>query len=248
MRAIEGLDGQDTRVAGQVCPTSGPGSKDLHPHHSAGRVLADTWRRNAGLCLAALSMVVLPLTLTGCGGGGTTTVVSTGKSAGPTPASGVSAAIARVQSAYGGLAQVTQLGALPGWVTIGANGKSVALVITTSGTTFNGASNGKMTITVPQGWKISVTDQNMTGIAQSLVIAAQTKTPLPSTGFMPALTGAATVHPATGRPKGEQKFSFTASQAGNYIMVSDVPGQADSGLWDHFDISATAKLPTVSIG
>jgi hypothetical protein len=156
--------------------------------------------------------------------------------------------IGRVQSVYGGLSNLGQAALLPAWVTVGANGKSVALLITTSGVAFNGASNGRMTITVPQGWQVSITDRNTTSVAQSLVIATQAKTPLPTTGFTAALTGAATAHPATALAKGSQQFSFAASQAGDYIMVSDVPGSARAGLWDHFDVSATAKMPAVALG
>ncbi len=105
-----------------------------------------------------------------------------------------------------------------------------------------------MTVTVPQGWQVSITDRNTTSVAQSLVIATQAKTPLPTTGFTPALTGAATAHPATGQAKSSQQFSFVASRAGDYIMVSDVPGSGKDGLWDHFDVSATAKVPAVAIG
>jgi hypothetical protein len=199
--------------------------------------------------LLAVSLLVLPLTLAGCGGGGTTAAnTSGGKAPGPTPTSALASVIGKVRSAYGGLANLGQAGLVPAWVTLGANGKSVALLITTSGFAFNGASNGTMTITVPQGWQVSITDRNTTSVAQSLVIATQAKTPLPSSGFAAALTGAATAHAATGQAKGSQQFSFAASRAGNYIMVSDVSGSARAGLWDHFDVSATAKVPAVSLG
>ncbi len=196
--------------------------------------------------LLALSLLVLPLALAGCGGGGSP--AAGGSGAGPTPTAAVAGAISRVRSAYGGMPSSIRAATLPAWMKVDADGTSVALTITTAGFTFNGASKGTMTITVPQGWKVAVTYRNTTSVAHSLVIAAQASTPLPTTGFAPAMTGASTTNPATGQAKSTQQFSFTASSAGLYIMVCDVPGHADAGMWDHFDVSATAKVPTVKMG
>jgi hypothetical protein len=132
-------------------------------------------------------------------------------------------------------------------MTVGANGKSVALTITTSGVAFNGATDGKMTITVPQGWSVSVSDVNATSVAHSLVITAQGSTPLPATGFTAAIAGASTTNPAAGQARGTQRFSFVANPVGNYLMVSGVSGQAAAGLWAHLDVSANATAPSVTI-
>ncbi len=47
------------------------------------------------------------------------------------------------------------------------------MTITTSSGAFNGASDGKMTITVPQNWSVAVNEVNATSVAHSLVITAQ---------------------------------------------------------------------------
>jgi hypothetical protein len=201
--------------------------------------------------LWVLNLVALPLTLAlaGCGGSGTAAPESSGgKSAGPTPTSVEAALVHRVASAYAGMGAPLQAAALPAWMTVGAGGKSVALIITTSGVSFNGASDGKMTITVPESWSISVSDVNATSVAHSLVITAQGSTPLPAKGFTPAIADASTASPSVGQARGTQRFSFTALPAGNYLMVSDVSGQAAAGLWAHFDISATATVPAVTMG
>jgi hypothetical protein len=206
----------------------------------------DHWIRAKRTWLLTLSGLALPLLLTACGGSGSTAIGgSSGGQVGPTPTSAIAGVIRRVSKAYGRLGQAT---ALPTWVKVGADGKSVALTITTHGSTFNGAGRGAMTITVPKGWQVAITDRNETTVAQSLVITGQTAMPLPATGFLPALAGAATAHPASGQLTGTQQVSFFASRAGNYLLVDDVPGRAAAGLWDHLDVSATAQEPSVQIG
>ena len=154
----------------------------------------------------------------------------------------------RVASAYAGMGAPIQAATLPAWMTVGAGGKSVALTITTNGVALNGDSDGKMTITVPQSWSVSVSEVNATSLVHSLVITAQRSTPLPATGFAPAIAGASTASPSVGQVGDTQRFSFTAQPAGNYLMVSDVSGQAAAGLWAHFDVSATATAPAVTMG
>ncbi len=105
-----------------------------------------------------------------------------------------------------------------------------------------------MTITVPRGWRVSVTYRNTTSVAQSLVIVAQGTTPLPTSGFAPAITGTSTANPAVGQARGAQHFSFTANPVGQYLLVSGVPGHATAGLWDHFAVSASAQAPAVTRG
>jgi len=196
-----------------------------------------------------LSLVVLPLALAGCGGSGTAATVSTGgKSAGPTATSVEAALVRRVAGAYAGMGVAVREATLPAWMTVGAGGKSVALTMTTSGVAFNGASDGQMTITVPRSWSVSVSEVNATSVAHSLVITAQGSTTLPATGFTPAIAGASTASPSVGQARDTQRFSFTAQPAGNYLMVSDVSGQAAAGLWAHFDVSATATAPAVTMG
>jgi uncharacterized cupredoxin-like copper-binding protein len=197
--------------------------------------------------LLIVSLLVVPLALAGCGGSTTTASGGGGGAAGPTPTSAVAAAIARVSNAYGNMAAALPPGPMPAWMTVGADGKSVAITITTSGVTLNGTSNGKMTITIPQGWKVSIADTNATSTAQSLVIAALANTPLPATGFIPAFTGASTAKPSDGQARDTQRFTFTATAAGHYLMLSDVSGQAAAGLWANVVVSTTARAPGVTI-
>ena len=209
----------------------------------------DAMRRQNKPRLWFLCVMVLPLALAGCGGTATTASSGSGvKSAGPTPTSAEAAMVQRIAGAYAGMGAAVQAAALPAWMTVGTSGKSVALTITTSGVAFNGASDGKMTITVPQGWSVSVTDLNATSLAHSLVVTAQGSTPLPASGFAPAIKGASTANPSVGQAHATQRFSFVADPAGNYLLVSGVAGQAAGGLWAHFDVSASAPGPMVAMG
>ncbi len=113
---------------------------------------------------------------------------------------------------------------------------------------FNGYSNGVMTVTVPLGWKIDVSFSNASSImAHSAMIVPVTAIQSPTT-FTPAFPGASTPHPTQGiNPGGSAQFSFTAGQAGYYAIVCGVPGHAALGMWDHFNVSASAAKPGISL-
>lgn len=94
---------------------------------------------------------------------------------------------------------------------------------------FNGASAGRMTVTVPLGWHVDVLCLNYANeLSNSCAI-------VPPHGDHPAFPGSATKHPFLGlRPGYSESFSFTASKVGNYQIVSLAAGHRDAGMWDRF--------------
>ena len=113
---------------------------------------------------------------------------------------------------------------------------------------FNGYQNGAMTVTVPVGWKVDVSFYNDSSIySHSAMIVPLNAMQSPTT-FTPAFHGASTPHPIQGiAPGGSSHFSFTASQAGNYAIVCDVPGHAALGMWDHMNVAAAVVKPGISL-
>lgn len=116
------------------------------------------------------------------------------------------------------------------------------------GFNFNGGSSGNDTITVPEGWSVTMPVVNKDAIPHSAaVIAAQM--PLPVAPHDPAIPLAYTTHLADGlQPQGgHDTMRFKASKAGEYILACGVPGHALSGMWIRFNVSKTATVPTYAM-
>jgi len=115
-----------------------------------------------------------------------------------------------------------------------------------AGLNFNGFRSGGLTLTVPQGWTVTLHFKNRD---PNLPHSAEV-TPagdLPTGPVTPAFTGAATRAQDTGLAPGEsQDVTFVAGEAGSYMIVCPVPGHAAAGMWIAFTVSATAAGPTLT--
>ena len=94
---------------------------------------------------------------------------------------------------------------------------------------FNGASAGRMTVTVPLGWHVDVLCLNYSSeLSHSCAI-------VPPHGEHAAFSGSEIKNPFRGlRPGQSAAFSFTASKVGNFQIVCLVAGHRDAGMWDRF--------------
>ena len=121
---------------------------------------------------------------------------------------------------------------------------AAALGSTNGGMNFNGGAKGSQTITVPQGWTVKMHFVNKDAIPHSAIIITK-QDPLPVIPQDPAIPRAYTAHVTDGLPTdGTDDLSFTASKAGNYVIVCGVPGHGPSGMWINFVVSADAKEPS----
>lgn len=137
---------------------------------------------------------------------------------------------------------------MPSWFHV--NGNNVDIDIVAGATAdnnhwnFNGATNGAMTITVPQGAQVTVNFKNADpAMAHSIGVGPST-TPLPATPApSPAIPGAITPNAAdaTKATKANEKasFSFVASQPGEYTLLCYVPGHALAGMWVKLSVGGT---------
>jgi sulfocyanin len=107
---------------------------------------------------------------------------------------------------------------------------------------YNGAVSGNMTITVPEGYSVTINFKNADpNMAHSLGIVAQTGNFGATLEPAPVFEGAVTSNPTSmtegTMPGEEESISFTAATAGNYSMVCFVPGHAATGMWVRFNVS-----------
>lgn len=97
---------------------------------------------------------------------------------------------------------------------------------------FNGASKGKLVVTVPQGAQVRLTLQNNGALPHSLELIPNT-TQLPAQAEnSPAFPGAETPDPIAGITKGKtQVVQFTAAKPGKYLLICGFPGHALLGMY-----------------
>ena len=116
--------------------------------------------------------------------------------------------------------------------------KSVSLALTSSynsanaGFNFNGYDSGKMVVSVPDGWKVTVTCGNKGTSNHSCAIVKS------MTDQTAAFPGANTPDPVHGfAPGGTQTFTFTAAGPGTYRITCMVGGHDSAGMWDTFIVT-----------
>lgn len=116
------------------------------------------------------------------------------------------------------------------------------------GFNMNGGSSGSDTITVPEGWSVTMPVVNKDAIPHSAIIIAS-QMPLPVTPHEPAIPLAYTTHLTDGlQPQGgHDTMRFKTEKAGQYILACGVPGHATSGMWIHFNVSKTATVPSYAM-
>jgi FtsP/CotA-like multicopper oxidase with cupredoxin domain len=141
---------------------------------------------------------------------------------------------------------------VPAWFTLDNDARTVQMEIVAGETpdnnywNFNGAINGDMAITVPEGYRVVITfvnrDPNM---AHSLGISPETSNfavpPQPN----PVFPGAITQNPGSmidGTMPGEtETVEFVADRAGSYSLVCYIPGHTAVGMWLFFNVSASGE-------
>ncbi len=136
----------------------------------------------------------------------------------------------------------------PEWFHADDAGKTVHMIVTAGLTdvknywNFNGAADGNMTITVPEGYAVTIDlVNNDPAMAHSLGISTVTSGFAivdPTPAFAGAITADATSMTDATLPGETESITFTAAAAGSYSMVCFIPGHAATGMWVRFNVSA----------
>jgi uncharacterized cupredoxin-like copper-binding protein len=133
---------------------------------------------------------------------------------------------------------------MPSWFRVDGNQVQMDVVAAASQGgqwTFNGGSNGNMTITVPEGAQVTINFRNDdASMVHSIGVAEYAATPPAAPAAEPAFAGAisgnaTSVTDATAAGASET-ITFTADRAGEYMLLCYVPGHGVAGMWVRFNV------------
>ncbi|MDB5057974.1 MAG: Pyrrolo-quinoline quinone [Chloroflexi bacterium] len=114
-----------------------------------------------------------------------------------------------------------------------------------NGFNFNGYSKGKATFVIPAHWSIDFLFSNKSALPHSAEVVNGIKGSVVLTpfGFGVMATPNAIGGITSSQPT--QLVNMVADRPGKWYLICPVPGHLQSGMWDYFQISATAKMPTI---
>lgn len=142
---------------------------------------------------------------------------------------------------------------IPEWMKVDRNARLVQIEIVAGKTAldnhwnFNGYAKGNATITVPEGYKVVIRFRNgdpsfphSLGIGQRMAqYPPLFENPVPV--FRGAISSGATSLTDSTKPGEQETISFTASRAGDFVMLCYVPAHALAGMWIHFQVSSEGR-------
>ncbi|MDH5591086.1 MAG: sulfocyanin-like copper-binding protein [Gemmatimonadota bacterium] len=140
----------------------------------------------------------------------------------------------------------------PEWLHVDHEARTVHMTITAGATeakaywNFNGGYDGNMTITVPEGYAVTIDFENNDPVmahSMGIVAAAASFGAMlePTSVFEGALTQNPTSMTDATMPGEKERVTFTAAAAGEYTMVCYIPGHAATGMWVRFNVSAEGE-------
>lgn len=195
-------------------------------------------------CISVLSVVVVAVSA--CGGGeeaADTQQTGSQPAAGTTPVASPSSSLPAPPSG-----PMT----MPEWYAVDHDARTVHLTMVAGETNannywnYNGATNGDLAITVPEGYTISIEqinrDPNMPHSIGILELPTNfMMPPQPNPVFAGALSENPTSMIDATMPGETETIQFVASEAGSYGLVCLIPGHAAVGMWLYFDVSGDGE-------
>lgn len=140
----------------------------------------------------------------------------------------------------------------PEWFTVDHDARTVRATLIAGETNvnnywnYNGATNGDLALTVPEGYTITVEQVNRDpNMAHSIGILELPENfmmpPQPNPVFEGALSQNPTSMIEATMPGETESVEFVAAQAGDYGLVCLIPGHAAVGMWIYFIVSADGE-------
>lgn len=116
-----------------------------------------------------------------------------------------------------------------------------------SGLNFNGSTDGKLVLTVPQNWNVIIQFTNKDPNLPHSAEVVDTTKPIPAGPVdPPAFPRAMTTKLMIGLESGQtDTFQFVANKAGSFMILCGVPGHGLAGMWIRLRVSPTEKRPSL---
>ena len=140
----------------------------------------------------------------------------------------------------------------PGWLRADTAAHTAALTLVAGltpangGMNFNGFGGGKLTVTVPVGWTVTLHYKNQDQILPHSVEVIPAGAAVPLGPVTPAFPRAATKALDQGVPPGSgEDVRFVPTKAGAYVIFCAVPGHGQAGMWIRLTVSDVARGPSV---
>ena len=138
---------------------------------------------------------------------------------------------------------------VPDWYAVDNDARTVAMTITAGSTpdnnywNMNGAINGDLAITVPEGYTVTIDfvneDPNM---AHSIGVQADFTNPMLPPTPNPVFEGAVSSNPQSmidaTMPGQSETVEFVADTAGEYTLICYIAGHTAVGMWLYFNVSS----------
>src|SRR5207302_5451494 len=146
--------------------------------------------------------------------------------------------------------------AAPPWMRVDAAHKLASFTVTAAqgganGTlNFNGYANGRLTVTVPTGWRVNIAfvTSGAGALPHSFEVIRDTGKIPPQGIEPPAIPRAETGNLIAGvPPMRKDTVDFIAAPPGRYLWFCGVPSHGISGMWNRFVVGAGAGMPAVTI-
>lgn len=197
--------------------------------------------------LMILMTVTSTMSWAACGGGDT-------ESAEEVPAATAEPAAAPAAApATGGIEHPTGPLTVPDWYQHDVSDNTVHITLTAGETdrnnywNYNGAINGELDITVPEGAEVTIDLVNDDPVmAHSIGVSDELSEFAAPPPTVPVFEGAITDNPMSitegGLPGTTQTIVFVADEAGQYSLVCYVPGHSALGMWLYFTVSAEGEV------
>ena len=187
---------------------------------------------------ASLATLLLALGLTACGGGANEE--ATTNEAAPAETATRAAPESEAGAAAGALS-------MPSWMTVDETAQTATMDIEAGGSeannrwNFNGLYAGNGSISVPQGYQVTINFTNADPNQPHSIGVDEAMDSYPAVFENPEPVFAGAISPdatTTGTaPNESATITFTADQAGDYVMICYVPGHAVAGMVVPFHVT-----------
>lgn len=115
---------------------------------------------------------------------------------------------------------------------------------------FNGYADGRLTVTVPAGWRVHIDfiNSGAGALPHSLEVIRDTGKIPPQGIEPPAIPKAETNNLLAGvQPLQKDTVDFITQPPGRYLWFCGVPTHGTSGMWVRFDVPPGGGMPAVTI-